>query len=107
METCSSTKRQVDLLPHPSLSHTQARSHLPLLPGRCRRRRFVVNFVVVVVAADFVACEHARRRFRKYNTYKSRYTKNDSGVSAQDMVAQDPHSDVARLLEENERGDLW
>lgn len=36
-----------------------------------------------------------------------RSTKDDSGVSAQDIVARDPQSDLARLLTEKERGELW
>jgi len=37
----------------------------------------------------------------------NRYTQNERGQSAQDIVSQDPYSDLARLLAEKERGDLW
>lgn len=37
----------------------------------------------------------------------NRYAKNERGLSAQDMANQDPYSDLARLLAEKERGDLW
>lgn len=36
-----------------------------------------------------------------------RYAKDGRGLTAQDIAMQEPHSDLARLFAEKERGDEW
>ncbi|CAM9270672.1 unnamed protein product [Ectocarpus sp. 12 AP-2014] len=55
------------------------------------------------------ACEADRRRAVAILLLNgaNMYAKNARGVSSQDLVNQDPYSDLARVLAEKERGDLW